>query len=67
MYANSNWASGPGPSDGGGRIWLTIDHVLAAADDAAPLYLLNIKLSDPDAAQSLADTLFTDDVTARTG
>ncbi|MEW1602712.1 hypothetical protein [Streptomyces sp. NPDC093808] len=65
VYPNGNWAADPGPSDGGGRIWLTIDDVLAAADDASPLYLLNIKLSDPDAAQSLADTLFTDDITGQ--
>ncbi|GAA2252392.1 hypothetical protein GCM10010415_10350 [Streptomyces atrovirens] len=65
VYPNSNWASGPGPSDGGGRIWLTTDDARAAADDASPVYLLNIKLSEPDAAQSLADTLFTDDVTGQ--
>ncbi|MFE1842533.1 FtsX-like permease family protein [Streptomyces sp. NPDC059515] len=65
VYPNSNWATGPGPSDGGGRIWLTTDDARAAADDASPLHLLNIKLSDPDAAQRLADTLFTDDVKGR--
>ncbi|MFC8086967.1 FtsX-like permease family protein [Streptomyces sp. NPDC057340] len=65
VYPNSNWASGPGPSDDGDHIWLTTEDALAAADDASPLYLLNIKLSAPDAAQSLADILFTDDVTGQ--
>ncbi|MFI1735300.1 FtsX-like permease family protein [Streptomyces acidicola] len=62
VYPWGNWAEGPGPSDGGGRIWLTTDDARAAAGDESLLYLLNIKLSDPDAAQSWADTVFTDDL-----
>ncbi len=61
VYPWGNWASGPGPSDGGGRIWLTADDARAAAGDASLLYLLNIKLSDPDAAPSWADSALIDD------
>lgn len=65
VYPKSNWATGPGPSDGGGRIWLTTDDARAAVGDESLLYLLNIKLSDPDAAQVLANTLFTEAVKGR--
>ncbi|MEV1006193.1 FtsX-like permease family protein [Streptomyces sp. NPDC049881] len=62
VYPFGNWATGPGPSDGGGRIWLTTDDARAAAGDEPLLYLLNIRLSDPAAAQSWARTVFTDDL-----
>ncbi|MFE7708844.1 FtsX-like permease family protein [Streptomyces sp. NPDC057486] len=62
VYPWGNWAEGPGPSDGGGRIWLTTDDARAAAGDESLLYLLNIKLSDHDATRSWADTVLTDDI-----
>ncbi|MGW0982632.1 FtsX-like permease family protein [Streptomyces xiamenensis] len=62
VYPWGNWAQGPGPSDGGGRIWLTTEDARAAAGDTSPLYLLNIKLSDPEAARGWADSAFIDDL-----
>ncbi|MFE6637116.1 FtsX-like permease family protein [Streptomyces tendae] len=62
VYPWGNWASGPGPSDLGGRIWLTTDDARAAAGDASPLYLLNIKLSDPGATRSWTSTVLTDGI-----
>ncbi|GAA2662936.1 hypothetical protein GCM10010400_22670 [Streptomyces aculeolatus] len=65
VYPWGNWAEGPGPSDGGGRIWLTTDDARAAAGDESLLYLLNIKLSDPGAARGWAGTVLTDDLRGR--
>lgn len=62
VYPWGNWAQGPGPSDGGGRIWLTTDDARAAAGDESLLYVLNIKLSDPEATRGWADTVLTDDL-----
>ncbi|WP_432163968.1 FtsX-like permease family protein [Streptomyces tendae] len=62
VYPWGNWASGPGPSDLGGRIWLTTHDARAAAGDASPLYLLNIKLSDPGATRSWTSTVLTDGI-----
>ncbi|MFI8947300.1 FtsX-like permease family protein [Streptomyces sp. NPDC053750] len=62
VYPWGNWASGPGPSDLGGRIWLTTDDARAAAGDESLLYLLNIKLSDPDATRTWTKTVLTDDI-----
>ncbi|MBQ1119915.1 FtsX-like permease family protein [Streptomyces sp. B15] len=62
VYPWGNWASGPGPSDGGGRIWLTTEDTRTAAGDAPLLHLLNIKLSDPDRARNWAKTVLTDDL-----
>ncbi|MFG3105210.1 FtsX-like permease family protein [Streptomyces tendae] len=62
VYPWGNWASGPGPSDLGGRIWLTTDDARAAAGDASPLYLLNIKLSDPGATRNWTSTVLTDGI-----
>ncbi|MEV5756943.1 hypothetical protein AB0L61_09265 [Streptomyces tendae] len=67
VYPWGNWASGPGPSDLGGRIWLTTDDARAAAGDASLLYLLNIKLSDPGATRSWTSTVLTDGIRARRG
>ncbi|GHA78496.1 hypothetical protein GCM10010330_35100 [Streptomyces tendae] len=62
VYPWGNWASGPGPSDLGGRIWLTTDDARDAAGDASLLYLLNIKLSDPGATRSWTSTVLTDGI-----
>ncbi|MGW5568653.1 FtsX-like permease family protein [Streptomyces tendae] len=62
VYPWGNWASGPGPSDLGGRVWLTTDDARAAAGDASLLYLLNIKLSDPGATRSWTSTVLTDGI-----
>ncbi|MGW7568878.1 FtsX-like permease family protein [Streptomyces tendae] len=62
VYPWGNWASGPGPSDLGGRIWLTTDDARAAAGDASLLYLLNIKLSDPGATRNWTSTVLTDGI-----
>lgn len=62
VYPWGNWAEGPGPSEGGGRIWLTTDDARAAAGDEPLRYLLNIKLSEPDATRGWAETALTDDV-----
>ncbi|MDF4251365.1 FtsX-like permease family protein [Streptomyces sp. WMMB303] len=62
VYPWGNWAQGPEPSQGGGRIWLTAADARTAADGESVLYLLNIKLSDPDATRGWAETVFTDDL-----
>ncbi|CAL9627215.1 FtsX-like permease family protein [Streptomyces sp. enrichment culture] len=65
VYPWGNWAEGPGPSDGGGRIWLTTDDARAAAGAESVLHLLNIKLSDPDATSRWQHTVLTDDIRGR--
>lgn len=62
VYPWGNWAGGAGASDGGGRIWLTTEDALSAADDEPLLYLLSIRLSDPGATRDWVDTVLTDDL-----
>ncbi|MFF3504399.1 FtsX-like permease family protein [Streptomyces sp. NPDC003247] len=59
VYPWSDWAQGPGPSDYGGRIWLTTADTRAAAGDTAGVYLIHVKLSDPAATLRWRDTVFT--------
>ncbi|MGI5157915.1 FtsX-like permease family protein [Microbispora sp. CA-102843] len=63
VYPWSDWAQGPGPSDGGGRVWLTTADTRAAAGDAPGVHLIHVKLSDPSATERWRDTVFTDDLT----
>ena len=61
VYPWSDWAQGPGPSDRGGRIWLTTTDARAAAGDAEFVHLIHLKLSDPDAPAHWRDTVFAKD------
>ncbi|WP_329047210.1 hypothetical protein OG738_33875 [Amycolatopsis sp. NBC_01488] len=61
VYPWSDWAQGPGPSDRGGRIWLTTDDARAAAGDAEFVHLIHLKLTDPDAPVDWRDTVFAPD------
>lgn len=53
VYPWSDAAQGPGPSDFGGRIWLTNADTRTAArnTDAAGVHLIHLKLTDPAATQ----------------
>jgi len=61
VYPWSDWAQGPGPSDFGGRIWLTTATAHTAAGDAPGIYRINLKLTDPTASRQWRDTVFTKD------
>ncbi len=61
VYPFSDWAQGPGPSDYGGRIWLTAANARAAAGDTPGVYLIHLKLTDPTEPRRWSDTVFTDD------
>ncbi|MFJ9031470.1 FtsX-like permease family protein [Streptomyces sp. NPDC102274] len=61
VYPWSNWAQGPGPSDYGGRIWLTTADTRAAAGETPGVHLIHLKLSDPTAPLQWRDTVFTRD------
>lgn len=60
VYPWSNWAQ-LGPSDRGGRIWLTTADARAAAGDATGVHLINVKLTDPAAPVRWRETVFTPD------
>ncbi|OPG08656.1 FtsX-like permease family protein [Microbispora sp. GKU 823] len=61
VYPWSDWAQGPGPSDYGGRIWLTTADARAAAGDIPGVYLIHLKLTDPTESLRWSDAVFTDD------
>ncbi|MGQ4379939.1 FtsX-like permease family protein [Streptomyces sp. SAS_267] len=61
MYPWSDRAQGPGPSDKGGRIWLTAADARAAAGDTPNVYLIHLKLTDPTAPLRWLDGVFTPD------
>ncbi|MEV6260345.1 FtsX-like permease family protein [Streptomyces sp. NPDC051784] len=61
VYPGGDWAQGPGPSEGGGRVWLTTADTRAAAGDESGTHAIHVKLSDPAAALRWRDTVFTDD------
>ncbi|MEY2245304.1 FtsX-like permease family protein [Streptomyces sp. BF23-18] len=61
VYPWSDWAQGPGPSDKGGRIWLTTADARAAAGDAPCVYLIHLKLTDPTAPFRWRDNVFPPD------
>lgn len=61
VYPWSDWAQGPGPTDRGGRIWLTTADARAAVSDASVVHLIHLKLSDPDAPVHWRDTVFAPD------
>ncbi|CAG7649548.1 FtsX-like permease family protein [Actinacidiphila bryophytorum] len=58
VYPWSDDAQGPGPSDFGGRIWLTAADTRAAAGDAPGVHLIRLKLTDPGATKQWQDTAF---------
>ncbi|MEU8639745.1 ABC transporter permease [Amycolatopsis sp. NPDC048633] len=60
VYPWSDWAQGAGPTDRGGRIWLTTADAHAAAGDAEIVYLIHVKLTDPDRTVDWRETDFTD-------
>jgi putative ABC transport system permease protein len=49
VYPWSDWAQGPGPSDGGGRVWLTAADTRAAAGDTPGVWTIRLRLTDPAA------------------
>ncbi|RKN45597.1 ABC transporter permease [Streptomyces hoynatensis] len=59
VYPHSDWAQGPGPSERGGRIWLTTADTRAAAGDAPTVHLIHLRLADPEAAASWSDAVLT--------
>ncbi|MGW2057824.1 FtsX-like permease family protein [Streptomyces sp. NPDC001840] len=61
VYPWSDWAQGPGPSDYGGRIWLTTADTRAAAGNTSGVHLIHLKLTDPNATLRWRDTVFTHD------
>ncbi|WP_147945321.1 FtsX-like permease family protein [Microbispora sp. CSR-4] len=61
VYPWSDWAQGPGPSDYGGRIWLTTADARAAAGHTAGVHLIHLKLTDPADPGRWSRTVFTDD------
>ncbi|MGK3202237.1 FtsX-like permease family protein [Amycolatopsis sp. MEPSY49] len=61
VYPWSDWAQGEGPSDRGGRIWLTTADAKAAVGDATVVHLIHLRLSDPDAPTHWRDTVFAKD------
>lgn len=58
VYPWSDNAQGPGPSDFGGRMWLTSADTRGAAGDASGVHLIHLKLDDPSATQHWMDTTF---------
>ncbi|WP_031525879.1 FtsX-like permease family protein [Streptomyces sp. NRRL F-5123] len=61
VYPWSDWAQGPGPSDFGGRVWLTSADARAAAGGAPGVYVINVRLDDPGATKRWQDTAFSRD------
>ncbi|GAB3900516.1 hypothetical protein GCM10027612_62300 [Microbispora bryophytorum subsp. camponoti] len=61
VYPWSDWAQGPGPSDYGGRIWLTTADAHAAAGHTSGVHLIHLKLTDPTDPHRWSATVFTDD------
>ncbi|MEV4298061.1 FtsX-like permease family protein [Microbispora rosea] len=61
VYPWSDWAQGPGPSDYGGRIWLTTADAHAAAGHTPGVHLIHLKLTDPTDPHRWSATVFTDD------
>lgn len=61
VYPWSDWAQGPGPSDFGGRIWLTTADAHAAAGNTSGVHLINVKLTDPTATKHWQSSVFTRD------
>lgn len=61
VYPWSDWAQGAGPSDYGGRIWLTTADTRAAAGGTPGVYLIHLKLTDPTAPLGWRDTVFARD------
>ncbi|NUS88919.1 MAG: ABC transporter permease [Streptomyces sp.] len=58
VYPGSDAAQGAGPSDYGGRIWLTSADTRAAARDEPSVHLIQLKLTDPTATKRWEDTVF---------
>ncbi|MFI1851433.1 FtsX-like permease family protein [Streptomyces sp. NPDC020480] len=58
VYPWSDTAQGGGPSDFGGRIWLTSADTRAAAGDELSVHLIHLKLTDPTATKRWQDTVF---------
>lgn len=58
VYPWSDNAQGPGPSDFGGRMWLTSADTREAAGDNSGVHLIYLKLDDPTATQHWMDTAF---------
>ncbi|MEU1901523.1 FtsX-like permease family protein [Nocardiopsis dassonvillei] len=58
VYPWSDWAQGPGPTDRGGRVWLTQADARAAAGGAPGVHLIHVRLVDPDAAARWSDVAF---------
>ncbi|WP_129842125.1 ABC transporter permease [Streptomyces sp. RFCAC02] len=63
VYPLSDWAQGPGPTDYGGRIWLTAEDARAAAGDTTGVHLIHVRLDDPGAPGLWRDTVFTPEIT----
>ncbi|PJM95281.1 ABC transporter permease [Streptomyces sp. CB01373] len=63
VYPWSDWAQGPGPSDYGGRIWLTTADAHAAAGDTPGVHVIHLKLTDPVASLRWLETVFSSDRT----
>ncbi|PRX98953.1 ABC transporter permease [Allonocardiopsis opalescens] len=59
VYPYSDWAQGQGPTDRGGRIWLTTADARAAAGDTPGVHLLRLRLTDPEAVAEWSETVFT--------
>ncbi|GAA0522908.1 MULTISPECIES: ABC transporter permease [Streptomyces] len=58
VYPGSDAAQGAGPSDYGGRIWLTSADARAAAGEEPSVHLILLKLTDPTATERWQDTVF---------
>lgn len=61
VYPWSDNAQGPGPSDFGGRIWLTAADTREAAGDTSGVHLIYLRLTDPHATKRWQNTVFTPD------
>ncbi|MET9552269.1 FtsX-like permease family protein [Streptomyces sp. NPDC006645] len=60
VYPWSDNAQGPGPSNFGGRLWLTAPDTREAAGDNSGVHLIYLKLDDPTATREWQDTAFAD-------
>ncbi|NUS16089.1 MAG: ABC transporter permease [Streptomyces sp.] len=58
VYPWSDWAQGPGPSDYGGRIWLTAADTRSAAGGTPGVHLIQLRLTDPTAPLTWPGTVF---------
>lgn len=58
VYPWSDWAQGPGPSDFGGRVWLTAADARTAAGGTPGVSVINVRLDDPGATKRWQDTAF---------